>query len=504
MRVAVQLWARWKGARVHPLRLLVEGACASWALWPLGVLAYVFLARMFYPMDLEWCEGGALYEAYRWLHHLPVYTLADPSWAPFPYPPAHTALLTLFGLLKLDFWTGRLISVAFFGLLCWTIFREFYQHLHRSSLAIAVGALAVATIACGYPVIGQWYDLVRVDTMMLALVIVGLAQISERRADTRRIIVAAACFTIAVYTKQTAAFFVAWACLFAFIREPLVGSKLSAITFGACLVTLGALQWGTDGGFWFWTVTGLQNHKIEDAHVTEGLRYVWDFAPFCVAIPIGILISGLRGMLSERSVLWAGAFCVALPASLLPYAKAGGYLNNLMPLIVLVGPVTALLVADVARQRGLVASFARWGLLGGLSLFVFNHPLKAADYVPTAKDWRAANELNALVAALPGGVSAPYLEFLPAHNGHSNSNWHSMVVWDSIWRGNPMSQVRAFQVSHARWLLLNSNDVGDLGAYARANFKLARRIPESAQIRMITGAGILIDELWESNQAVTR
>lgn len=497
MRAAVQPWARWLGTKVHPLRLAVEGLCVSWALWPLGILTYVFLARMFYPIDLEWCEGGALYEAYRLLHGSPLYTRADPSWAPLPYPPAHTALLALFGILRLDFWMGRLISVAFFGLMCWTIFRELYRHLYQSSFAIAVGALAVATVACGYPVIGQWYDLVRVDTMMLALVIVGLAQISERHAGTRRIVIAAACFTAAVYTKQTAAFFVGWACLFAFVREPMIGFKLSAITFGMCLVTLVTLQSASDGGFWFWTVTGLQNHKIEDAHVTEGLRYVWEFAPFCVAIPIAVLISGLRRMLSDRSVLWAGALCVALPASLLPYAKAGGYLNNLMPLVVLVGPVTALLVADVARQRGHLAAVARWGLLGGLSLFVFNHPLTASDYVPKARDWRAAKELNALVASLPGGVAAPYLEFLPAHNGHSNPHWHSMVVWDSIWRDEPMSQIRAFQNSHARWLLLNSNDVGDLGNYARANFKLAQRIPESAQIRMITGAGILINELWD-------
>jgi len=497
MRGAVQLWTHWLGEKAHPLRLAVETLCTTWALWPLGVLTYVFFARMFYPIDLEWCEGGALYEAYRLLHGLPLYSRADPSWAPLPYPPVHTALLALIGLVHLDFWTGRFLSVACFGLLCWTLFRECYRHLYRSSIGVAVGALVVATVVCGYPVIGQWYDLVRVDTMMLALVLFGISRISERHTSMRSIVVASICLTAAIFTKQTAAFFVAWACLFAVVREPQVGFKLSALTFGMCAGTLGVLQWATKGGMWFWTVAGLANHKIEDAHVVEGLRYVWEFAPFFVIIPIAVLVLGLKGTLSERSILWSGIFCVALPASLLPYAKAGGYLNNLMPLVVLVCPVTALLVGDVARTRGGWGALARWGLLCGLAFFVWNHPLKTSHYLPTAKDWRAANELNALVASLPGGVVVPYLEFLPAHNGHSNPHWHSMVVWDSIWRGEPMNEVLALKKSNARWVLLNTGDVGDLASYVRSNFGLAKRLPNSANIRMITGAGIVINELWD-------
>lgn len=345
--------------------------------------------------------------------------------------------------------------------------------------------------------IGQWYDLVRVDTMMLALVLLGIAQISERRANPRSVMLAAALFSAAIYTKQTAAFFVGWACLFAMIREPMLGFKLSAITFGTCLLTLGLLQWTSDGGFWFWTISSLENHKVDDARLVEGLRYVWEFAPFSIAIPIAVLGLGLRGILSERSVLWTGTLCVAVPASLLPYAKAGGYLNNLMPMVALVGPVTAFLVADVAKRSGAWGYLTRWGLLFGLSLFVWNHPLKASDYLPTAKDWQAAGELNALVASRPGGLVVPYLEFLPAHNGQTNPHWHSMVVWDAIWRGDYMNQIRALQKSKARWVLLNSNDVGDFSVYVRSHFGFVERLPESMRIRMITGAGIIIDELWD-------
>jgi hypothetical protein len=266
-----------------------------------------------------------------------------------------------------------------------------------------------------------------------------------------------------------------------------------------CLMLLGILQWATGGDFWFWTVTSLQNHKVDDSRVMEGLRYVWEFAPFSVAIPWVALVLGLKGLLSERSALWTGSLFVAVPASMLPYAKAGGYLNNLMPLIVLVGPVTAFLLADVARQRGGWGWAARWCVLLGLTLFVWNHPLNASDYSPTARNWRAARELNAIVASLKGGVVCPYLGFLPAHNGHSNPHWQSMVVWDSVWRGEPMNEIAALEHSGATWVLLHSKDGGSFASHVRNTSRLDRRIPDSARVQMVTGAAVEIDEVWERN-----
>ena len=63
-------WARFRGSRVHPLRLALELAACAWALWPIVVLLGVFASRLTYPMDLEWCEGGILYQAKRLLSGL--------------------------------------------------------------------------------------------------------------------------------------------------------------------------------------------------------------------------------------------------------------------------------------------------------------------------------------------------------------------------------------------------------------------------------------------------
>lgn len=481
------------------MRLAIESAVTLWALWPLLVLFSVFFARLSYPIDLEWCEGGSLYQAFRLLHGQPIYTQDDPSWAPFPYPPAHTLLLAFVGLLRLDFWTGRLVSIAFFVLLCVTIFRQVHKHLDHSSFGIAAGMLSVATIVCGFPIVGQFYDLVRVDTMMLALTVYGVARISEADSRRKQLLITAAVLCAAVFTKQTAVFFVAWAGLFALVDRPRYGLRLALVGAVMGLLLLGLAQWITSGGLWFWTVAGVQGHPVEDPRVMQGLREVWRYIPFLAALPLLLLASTLRKFISSRTVLWVGCLVVAVPASLMPYAKAGGYDNNLMPLVVFTGPAAVFLMADLAKQRGLLGPLARWLLLAGLSLFIAERQLEPKKCLPDVQKIKAAGELNAIVASLPGGVVCPYLAFLPGHNGHGNRHWHSMVVWDAVWRGQPMSEVKALEASGARWVLLHSKDVGEFANYARSHSTLERRLPDTARVRMVTGAAVEIDEVWRRN-----
>jgi hypothetical protein len=495
-------WSTWQGRRTHPLRLALELAVTGWALWPLGLLLYVFAMRLTYPIDLEWMEGGTLYQAYRLIHGLPLYLSKVTNFAPYPYPPVHTVMLALVGLFHLDFWTGRLVSIGFFFLLCAVLFREVYLQQTRSSFGVVAGLLGVSVIACAYPVLGQWYDLVRVDVTMLGLLVWGAARTLKPRASVRQIVTTAILLVLAVYAKQTAAVFVVWACLFSLVREPKAGLRLSVIVGSLGILTFLALNWTTGGGFEHLVFSSLGRHEIEKPRMAEGLETVFRYAPFVAVVPLGALLAASRGWLSQRTIFWVGNLLLAIPASLVPFAKVGAYLNALLPVIVLAGPATILLLGDVARQPGLVGLVGRWSTLASFSLFVAQHPLVPKAYLPGPEKWRAANELNAIVTSLSGGVVVPYLGFLPARNGHSNPHWQSMVVWDSIWRGEPMDEILCYEQSKARWALLHSRDIGSFANHVRRHSRLDRRIPDSARVRMVTGAAVEIDELWERRDGV--
>lgn len=497
MRGAVRLLNRWFGEKVHPLRLALELAAAAFAIWQIGILYSVFAQRIAYPMDLEWMEGGTLYEAYRILHGQPLYEHPVTTWVGFPYPPAHPLLVAIIGALHLDFWTGRLISIFFFSLLCAALFRAVYVHLGRSALGVALGLLGVAFVCNAFPIVGQWYDLVRADTMMLGLWATGTARLLKPNPTRRHTLITALLFCGAVYSKQTAAMFIGWSCLFLLVHSPRIGVRLATYTCALCLSVLLYLQWTTKGAFWFLTVASLGHHEVRDAIVVEGFRLVFKYAPFLVLTPFLLLLVALRRWLTPRSVLWAGSFLLAIPACLIPYGKVGAYVNALIPLVVLSAPAIILVLADVMRQDGALGTLTRWGTLSAMTYLVYLNPIDTKACLPDAEQWRSARELNAIVASLKGGVVCPYLGFLPAHNGHDNPHWHSMVLWDAIWRGEHFDEVAALDHSNARWVLLHSRDIGPMANYVRRTSRLAMRIPQSARVRVVTGAGVVVDELWE-------
>jgi hypothetical protein len=479
------------------MRLGLEFLFALFGLWQVGILYSIFARRFAYPIDIEWMEGGTLYEAFRMLRGQPLYEYPVTTWAGFPYPPAHPLAVAMLGVVHLDFWTGRLVSIFFFTVLCFALFREVYLHLGRSGTGVALGTLTLACVGNAYPVVGQWYDLTRADTMMFALWLAATTRVLKPNPTRRHLLITALMFCAAIYSKQTAAPFVAWSCLFLLVHSPRSGFWLALTTGTACLTALLLLQWWTHGAFWILTVSSMGKHEVRDAVVVEGFRLVFGYAPYLVVTPFLMLLVALKRWLTPRSVLWTGAFILALPACLAPYAKVGAYLNALIPLIALSAPALVFVSADIIRQKGVLGAAARWTTLATLSYFVHANPVNAAACVPSRAQWQAARALNTMVASLDGGVVCPYLGFLPARNGHDNPHWQTMVTWDAIWRGESFDEVVALKHSGARWVLLHSKDIGAMASHVRRTSRLAMRIPDHARVRMVTGAAVEIDELWE-------
>ena len=291
-----------------------------------------------------------------------------------------------------------------------------------------MGALAVATIVNTYPVVGQWYDLIRCDTIMFAFWAAGAMRLMKRNATWWHTLWTAVLFTLAVYTKQTATLFVGWSCLFLVVHQPRLGLRLAFLTGSLCLLLLLLLQWLTGGAFWYLTISSLGQHEMKPAMMYEAFKTVYDYAPFFVVTPFILLLSALKGWLSPRTIHWAGSFLVAIPVAIIAYSKVGAYLNALIPLIVLATPAIIFVCSDILKRTGASFATVRWAMLVGLVYFVSVRPLVPKDYIPDSAKWRAARELNSIVASLKGGVVCAYLGFLPAHNGHDNPHWQSMAI----------------------------------------------------------------------------
>jgi hypothetical protein len=433
-------------------------------LWHLAVLAQIFALRLTYPMDAEWMEGGELYHAWRWLHGQSIYGPPSQGFIPYGYPPFHFVVLAVTGkIFGLDYGLGRAVSVLFFALGCAVLFREGWRALQGGPRAVALGGLAVGLAAAAFPVTGGWYDLIRNDTLALALPVLAAGVVGDGRISVRRTLVVAALLVAAVYTKQTGLFFAFWIWLFVTIRAWRRGLLLAAVSVAASAVILGLCWWATDGWFWKW-ITLMSKQKLYPARLATGAQAVLEFAPYLCAVPVLLGVVAVKRWLSPRTALWAGMLLMSLPASFLPHIKEGGFLNNLMPVVFLAGGCTLLLCADLVnglrRSRPRASAVALGLVLCSAAGWLIVKRYDTRPYVVTAERRRNAVALNQLVRSLPGGVLMVDHPFLPVRNGHTVLQAHSMGYWDGWSVGLGTDIYAAIAASKARWLLWDHAAVG--------------------------------------------
>lgn len=469
--------AREGARRLVPLLALL---CVVPGILHVVVVCRVVLGRLGHRVDLEWMESGMLYESTRLLEGLPVYAAPEGPYLPFPYPIGYPALLAGLGaVFGVSHPLGRALSFTWTVVASVVLARQVYRHYLAASAgprgALIAAALALGCIGAGYAVVDGWYDLVRVDTMAMGLLVCGAAhslRIGEGRAGQRggalgsphgATLVTALLLCTALLTKQSTLPGALWVILCALLRSRRGGARLAALTcvFGGSALAL--LQWATEGHYWFYTVTLLSEHSLSSARLREAHRVLFDFAPYgpLVAIFGGLL--ALQGRLTPRSLLWAGLFAIGWGFGLASFAKVGGYHNNLLPAVWLAGPAFLLVGADVLafvgdRRDGVL----RWGALCSLALLLATKPLPLEGYHVTSEGAERGQRLRAYVSALPGTVLIPLAPQVAHELGKGVHQLHLEALYDFQWAGrsagDPLgAHLRAFRPDY---VLLDGRELG--------------------------------------------
>lgn len=439
-----------------------------------ATFAKIVGSRAAYPMDIEWLEGGGLYQAYRFIHGLTVYGSPELGYLPFLHPPGHFILLGLVGRIAgLDYATGRICSIVFFALACAIIAREIAARCSTLREGVAAPLVAVACAMASFPVVSGVYDLIRNDTMALGLVLLGAALVGDGRVSRRRIVLVAAVLTAATYTRYPYIFMSLAIGLFVLIRSRRNGLLLFVCTAFGGAVVLGVLQYVSSGWFFWLTVSLLSAHPVEGARFVDALWRVVRFAPFLGAMPFVVSIRTLRQRIEPRTFLWCGLLAGAFPAALLPFAKLGGFDNDLIPIVFLAGPVAVLLVMDLTKA----GSRARFIALVTASVYLAFRTYDPAAFVPAAEQRARALRLNAFVAGLDGGVIIPNHPFLPIRNGQDVPQFHTMPYLDVIAAGLGEGLLPYIEASQAKWAILDGGE-----PFVRENvmllYELAGPVPD--------------------------
>jgi hypothetical protein len=462
---------------------------AAPALWHVALEVRLFVARVRYPLDLEWLEGPVLYWTHRVMHGLPTFGPPEQGYLPLFHPPGHPVMLSLVGrVFGLDYTTGRAFSLAAFVFSAAVVVRSIARQERSRSDAWLTGALAVGCALAAVPLIGGFYDLVREDMAAFAVcaLAVALADADRPRLSRRRIAGLAAVLTLAVFSRATSVFFAVWIVLYVFFRHRPSGLlvALSSLSLGA--IVLVYVQLRSQGWYWMYTIAVNQRHAAYWDRCVEGLRMIHGYAPFALALLPAAIALALARRLSRRSVLWLGMAVFALPASLLPWSKRGGFYNDFLPIGFLIGPATVFLLMDGVHALSRYPRWAgalRWSGYVGLAAFLVvraRDPREAPDHqrlAPTAEETQRARTMNDLVAGLEGGVLVPRAPFLPVRHGDRAQQFSDMPYLDLVWSNFPGMNVGPYiDRIDARWALVTGGEVAHTAGEIAQRYQLERTI----------------------------
>lgn len=451
----------------------------------LYIIAYLAIAlvRARYPYHLEWMEGGSLHQVQRILAGHPLYVRPSLDFTPFTYPPLYFYVAAgASALLGDGFLPLRLVSVLS-SLGC---FGVLFLLVRRETGSAGAGLLAAALFAATFRIGGAWFDLARVDSLFLLLLLAGVYRVRFGSSNPRAIAAAAALLTLSYLTKQTALVMIPALALASLLLRP-----RWALRFLAALVAFGGLatlllDWLHDGWFRFYVFD-----------LPAGLQFLhlplWSFlrrdvlASAWIALAIGLACLVSLAWRPERRalavfylLLGAGAFVAAY----LGRNKAGGFLNALQPvhayLALLAGLAAGELRAWTRRPPGgvegsrlpawrpaLAAAFSL-ACLAQLALLFYD----PRQQLPSRSDRRAGDGLVALLRSFDGEVLLPEFGYLAGLAG-KRVYTHSIAAWDvmrsknrqlgqELWR-DLRSAVREDRFSAILFAHVDWDDPAELG-----------------------------------------
>jgi len=397
----------------------------------------IALLRIRYPYELEWTEGCSVDHLARVYHGQPLYVRPSLEFTPYIYTPlyfhvsAWMARLTGIGFVPLRL-VSLLASLACFAFIYLLVWRETARHI--------TGFIAAALFAATYYLTSTWFDMGRVDSLALCLLLGALFFLRTARGVSGYLL-AGVLAVLAYFTKQTMLI-----CIIPLLfyygcwhRRPLV-VLLPTLGLGL-LLGIGYLSLTTHGWFTLYCLVLPQQHPIVPLKFLS--FWFWDILPRLTIAALGALAlfrGRYRGELDQRR--WFGCMAAGMLAgSWVARLHSGGYINVLMPAYAALAILLGLAIARVLpvaqdRQYGRAARRLLWLCPLQFLLLLYN----PAACFPTPADRAAGDAFVRLLARYPGEVYVPYHCYMQTLAG-KQSYAHVTNVFDILRAHQPRLQL---------------------------------------------------------------
>jgi hypothetical protein len=358
-------------------RLLLTLGVAMLALRA-AYVGYSAAGALDFVLSLDYGEGIVLQQALLILTSLAYGDVNAFPFLVFHYPPGFLLAARAGVALGLDVvFAGRLVSFASTIAAALAV-GALVRHALRDADAGArwVGAAGGAVSVFAFVPVAAWMPLARVDMLAFALTLWGLVLALHMRDVRWQVPAAAALFTAAVFTRQTALAAPVAATIVLAMASPRDALRLVVTGLALSVATLVLMSWVTDGRF----LTHIVGYNVNRYELWR-LVWIYDFAllhgPLVLLGGLGTLVVvaslwqrrlQLRASLGQSLELRArlGAFIyVGLSTLLLALiAKSGSATNYFIEWVLGCAVMIGVLVGGLARAATAGASRSRLALAG--------------------------------------------------------------------------------------------------------------------------------------------
>lgn len=402
---------------------LVGGAFLS-----LGVYLWVACARMNYPFELEWMEGGSVDHVRRILDGQALYVKPSLDFIPYIYTPLYFYISALVAKVAgIGFFPLRL--VAFLSSLgCLSLI---FLIVTRETRAPRAGLLASGLFAATFRIGGAWFDLARPDMVFLVCLLAAVYSMRHQLTVITSIW-AGVWMALAFLAKQTA-FSIALPLMLYY----LVVNWRCAVGF---MASVGGLIGGSTALFdhlsqgWYRYYIFHVPAQLPPAQ-SEWINF-WRIdllQPLSVALCLSILFFWLPTVQPQKNTrLFYGCLTVGMVGGAwLSKVYAGGYANNSIPAHAVLCILCGLAIPAIQHRAQTLPPSLRLRFQGYLSVIcviqfaiLLYNPFKQ---IPTPADKQAGQELIARVSQIEGEVWIPAHGYLSVLAG-KRSTAHEMAI----------------------------------------------------------------------------
>ncbi|MEO5929593.1 MAG: glycosyltransferase family 39 protein [Candidatus Kapaibacterium sp.] len=429
------LLGRLRGA----LRYLLLGA----ALFDVALYLFVVFRRIGFPFELEWMEGGAVDHVLRILHGLPLYAKPSLTFVPYIYPPLYYYLSAAASLvLGEGFFPLRVISfAASIG-----AFAMVFMIVRRETANIFAGIIGAALFAATFPLSDGWFDIGRVDSLFIFLLLVAIYFI--RFVPTRGGYIVAGIFIILSYlTKQTAlgiSFALMLYCALVDWRKSLWFIGTVGFLAVASFLILNHIY---DGWYAYYLYKLPAGHALEwPILATFWVRDI--LPPLAVSILIAVLYLAIGDVESGRRRYFYPLLALGMVGwGLLSRMHIGGYVNVLIPVHAVIAILCGIAIPRLTEYFQREAPEKARGIEAFISIaFIVQFALLAYNprkIIPAPGDVAAGGRMLDAMRSIRGDIFMEHHSYLPVLAG-KNSNAQGQAILD-ILRGSDTASANALK-----------------------------------------------------------